>query len=178
MKKVTFLTLFLLISFFSSAQLDAFRTGVVAGFSPQGNILKSAPLNGGLMAEIVLPVIGIGAEVDLIYENKAFEYSEGDFSERFSNFKLPMYVKWRIGIPMLKGFIGAGATYSLSWQDLQAHGISKQTFNTWSFSAMLGVEVLNKIQVRLGYDYQFLNSELKNIFKGNSVYVISLGYWL
>lgn len=177
MKKTLFLALFTLTTFLSNAQLDAFRTGMMLGFSPQANMLETAPINGGLMTEFVLPVVGVGAEVDLIYENKAFKYQSGTFSERFSNFKLPMYLKWRIGVPMFKGFLGAGATYSLSWKELSEYGISKRTFDTWSLSAMAGVEVLNKVQLRFGYDYHFYKSELKNIFRGNSVIVISLGYW-
>lgn len=177
MKKTIFLVLFTLVSFLSNAQLDAFRTGFIVGFAPQDNILENAPLNAGLMTEFLVPVLGAGAEIDMIYENKAFQYHTGSFSERFSNFKLPMYLKWRMGVPMFKGFLGAGATYSLSWKDLQAYGISKRTFDTWSLSAMAGVEVANKIQLRLTYDYQFLNSQLKNIFRGNSVIILSLGYW-
>lgn len=176
-KKIVFLGLFSLVSFISNAQFDTFRTGVILGFSPNKSILETAPLNAGIMAEFVLPVVGVGAEVDLLYENKAFQTQNGSFTERFSNFKLPIYAKWRIGVPMFKGFLGAGATYSLSWKDLHEYGISRKTFDTWSLSAMAGVEVFNKLQIRINYDYQFLNSELKNIFIGNSVVVLSLGYW-
>lgn len=177
MKKIVFLALFGLMSFLSYAQLDAFRTGVILGFFPNKSILETAPLNAGIMAEFVLPVVGVGAEVDLLYENKAFQTQNGSITERFSNFKLPIYAKWRIGVPMFKGFLGAGATYSLSWKDLREYGISLRTFDTWSFSAMAGVEVFNKLQIRINYDYQFLNSQLKNVFKGNSAFTIGIGYW-
>jgi hypothetical protein len=177
MKKVVFLSLFILFSFLSKAQLDMFRSGVVLGFSPNQSILESAPLNAGIMTEFILPVVGVGAEIDLIYENKAFQTHSGSFSERFSNFKLPIYAKWKLGVPMFKGFIGAGATYSLSWKDLYEYGISRKTFEIWSFSAIAGFDIFNKIQFRLSYDYQFLNSNLKKIFKGNSVFLISVGYW-
>ena len=177
MKKIVFLALFGLMSFLSYSQLDAFRTGVILGFSPNESILETAPLNAGIMAEFVLPVVGVGAEVDLLYENKAFQTQNGSITERFSNFKLPIYAKWRIGVPMFKGFLGAGATYSLSWKDLREYGISLRTFDTWSFSAMAGVEVFNKLQIRINYDYQFLDSQLKNLFKGNTTLLFSIGYW-
>ena len=64
MKKIVFLALFGLMSFLSYSQLDAFRTGVILGFSPNESILETAPLNAGIMAEFVLPVVGVGAEVD------------------------------------------------------------------------------------------------------------------
>lgn len=177
MKKIVFLALFIFITFLSNAQSNGFRSGLILGYSPNQSILESAPINAGLTTEFILPIVGVGAEVDLVYENKAFKYQTGTFSERFSNFKLPMYLKWKIGVPSFKGFLGAGATYTLSWKELHEYGISSKTFDTWSFSAIAGIEVLNKIQLRLGYDYQFLNSKLKNIFIGNSVVVFSLGYW-
>ncbi len=176
-KKIVFLGLFIAFSFFGKAQFNTFNSGVILGFSPNKSILESAPLNVGLTTEFILPIIKVGAEVDLLYESKAFQFQNGSFTERFSNFKLPIYAKWKIGIPNFRGFLGAGATYSLSWKDLREYGISLRTFDTWSFSAMAGVEVFNKLQIRINYDYQFLNSELKNIFIGNSVVVLSLGYW-
>ena len=118
MKKIVFLALFIFITFLSNAQSNGFRSGLVFGFSPNQSILESAPINAGLATEFILPIVGVGAEVDLVYENKAFKYQTGTFSERFSNFKLPMYLKWKIGVPLFKGFLGAGATYSLSWKDL------------------------------------------------------------
>jgi hypothetical protein len=177
MKKNIFLVLFFAFSFLSNAQSDSFRAGLVAGFSPQANILETSPLNAGLMTEFTIPFIGVGAEVDMIYENKAFQYQTGSFSERFSNFKLPIYAKWKLGLPYLKGFLGAGATYSLSWKDLREYGISSKTFQVWSLSAMAGIELFNKLYFRLGYDYPFFNKKLKTIFTTDKVLTINIGCW-
>jgi hypothetical protein len=178
MKKAFFIVLFIIASFLSNAQFDNFRAGVIAGFSPNESILETAPLNAGLMTEFILPIVGIGAEIDLMYENKAFHTQNGSFTERFSNFKLPIYAKWKVGLPFLKGFLGVGATYALSWKDLYEYGISKNTFHIWSFSAMAGVEFGRKVLLRFGYDYQFLTPQLKSVFDGKSVFLISIGYWL
>lgn len=176
-KKIVFLGLFSLVSFISNAQFDTFRSGVILGFSPNKSILESAPLNVGLTTEFILPIVKVGAEVDLLYELKALQLQNGSFTERFSNFKLPIYLKWKIGIPKFRGFLGAGATYSLSWKDLSDYGISLKTFDTWSFSAIAGVEIFNKLQLRINYDYQFPNSQLKHIFKGNTTLTLGIGYW-
>lgn len=176
-KKIVFLGLFSLVSFISNAQFDTFRSGVILGFSPNKSILESAPLNVGLTTEFILPIVKVGAEVDLLYESKAFQTQNGSFTERFSNFKLPIYAKWKIGIPNFRGILGAGATYSLSWKDLREYGISLKTFDTWSFSAIAGVEIFNKLQLRINYDYHFLNSQLKHIFKGNTTLTLGIGYW-
>lgn len=176
-KKIVFLGLFSLVSFISNAQFDTFRSGVILGFSPNKSILESAPLNVGLTTEFILPILKVGAEVDLLYESKAFQTQNGSFTERFSNFKLPIYAKWKIGIPNFRGILGAGATYSLSWKDLREYGISLKTFDTWSFSAIAGVEIFNKLQLRINYDYHFLNSQLKHIFKGNTTLTLGIGYW-
>ena len=176
-KKIVFLGLFSLVSFISNAQFDTFRSGVILGFSPNKSILESAPLNVGLTTEFILPILKVGAEVDLLYESKAFQTQNGSFTERFSNFKLPIYAKWKIGIPNFRGILGAGATYSLSWKDLREYGISLKTFDTWSFSAIAGVEIFNKLQLRINYDYHFLNSQLKHIFKGNTTLTFGIGYW-
>jgi hypothetical protein len=177
MKKGVFLALFITFSFFAKAQFNTFSSGVILGFSPNESILESAPLNVGLATEFVIPVIKVGAEVDLLYERKAFQFQNGSFTERFSNFKLPMYAKWKIGVPNFRGFLGGGVTYSLSWKDLYEYGISRKTFDTWSLSAMAGIEIFNKLQLRLNYDYQFLDTQLKKIFKGNTILTVGIGYW-
>jgi hypothetical protein len=177
MKRIVFFALFITFSCFVKAQSDSFRSGVILGYSPNESILETSPLNAGLMAEFILPIVGVGAEVDFVYENKAFQTQTGSLSERFSNFKLPIYAKWRLGVPMFKGILGAGATYSLSWKDLNEYGISRKSFDTWSFSAIAGVEIFNKLQLRINYDYHFLNSQLKHIFKGNTTLTLGIGYW-
>ena len=93
MKRIVFLALFITFSCFVKAQSDSFRSGVILGYSPNESILETSPLNAGLMAEFILPIVGVGAEVDFVYENKAFQTQTGSLSERFSNFKLPIYAK-------------------------------------------------------------------------------------
>jgi hypothetical protein len=79
-KKIVFLGLFSLVSFISNAQFDTFRSGVILGFSPNKSILESAPLNVGLTTEFILPILKVGAEVDMLYESKAFQLQNGSFS--------------------------------------------------------------------------------------------------
>ncbi|MDO4756507.1 MAG: outer membrane beta-barrel protein, partial [Parabacteroides sp.] len=64
----------------------------------------------GPMIEAMIPAIGIGFDAALLYSQKGVEVGEGSVKEsmKTDNIDLPVNLKWRFGIPLVKFYLAAG----------------------------------------------------------------------
>lgn len=182
MKKISILFAFIMIAGMTcNAQL--FKFGISAGLGDQapifeGSLNDKAPVRAGATAEFILPIIGLGVEGSLLYENSPLMYANTSmFTDRYSFLKIPVAVKWRIGIPLVKVFLTLGPYYSMSWDKDLKNSVNEDSFSFFGLETSVGAEILNKIHVRIGYNYPLFSDTQKVVYDRNSSIFLGLGYW-
>lgn len=167
MKKSIGLTLavFLLTVFSASAQITfGVKGGVnISKIHFSEDIIKSDNLTGfqiGPMMEFTVPILGIGMDAAVLYSQKGLEVNSE--SHKADYLDVPVNLKWKFGLPIVKGYFTAGpyASFRIGgdkiWNVLDTQ-IKAKSFGTGlNFGA--GVEVIKHLQVGFNYDLGLTNS--------------------
>lgn len=148
------------------AQAGPFQFGIKAGLNVNKISLSKdfvnkldAPGNScgwtaGFMADFTVPIIGVGADVSLMYSRMNNGAEEADLYGK--NFiEIPVNVKYKFTIPVIasvfKPYLFTGPQFGLrldkesTWANLKS-----RTFQmNWNFG--LGVQLINHIQVSASY---------------------------
>ncbi|MDR1499591.1 MAG: PorT family protein [Tannerellaceae bacterium] len=121
------------------------------------DILKTENLTGfhiGPTIEVMVPYVGVGFDAAILYSQKGL-YSSTDMRGVSTDYiDVPVNFKWKIGLPIVKGYLSAGpyASIRVSGEDLdriQTQIKSKSFAAGLNFGA--GVEVFNSLQVGFNY---------------------------
>ncbi|CAK7055897.1 MAG: hypothetical protein PARBA_02006 [Parabacteroides sp.] len=115
--------------------------------------------NIGPMAEIMVPIAGLGFDGAILYSQKGVGLKNSD-NENVKNdyIDVPVNVKWKFGLPIIKGYFSAGPYVSFRvggekfWNLGSAVGdqLKAHTFGAGlNFGA--GVEVVKHVQVGFNY---------------------------
>ena len=150
MKKQVTLVLFILCVAFTSANAQFFNFGVKGGvnFSDQTIDIGDFDLdpshrtgfNAGLFFALKLPVVGLGVEADVLYSQKGSKfdminpllsstYEMVDIKTRFSYIDIPLYLRWSIGFPFVKPYVGIGPSFSFAVQKkIEGNFLDKDDF--------------------------------------------------
>lgn len=128
---------------------------------------------GGLMCEFTVPVIGLGLDASLMYVRRSVkaEYEPGTGGPATAvtgttigrdYLTLPINLKWKINIPVVKPFITTGPEFSFltSRKAVSDAWRNKSVDYSWNFGA--GVELLGHLQVAASYGIG-LNNALKKV---------------
>ena len=158
-----------------AAKADGFKVGPIVGvninkFSIDKTALKSdnrAGFTAGIQAEFTVPLIGIGADVALMYVNRSSETevtgteltelasSEDAITKaKYHYLAIPLHLKYKLSLPAINNvvapyvFTGPNFAFRLSkeiYNDFQA----KKYNMGWDFG--LGVEVIKHLQIGACY---------------------------
>lgn len=153
----------------------------------------------GPTMEAMLPGIGIGVDVGLIYSQRGFKLtdrSDGqEASTRMGYIDLPVNLKWKFGIPIVKVYLTAGPYISLKVsQNSDLSSLAEKgsaildDVKAKSFSAGLnfgmGVEVFKHLQVGANYglglteDYKSDKPKIGDLFHPkSSLWSITAAYY-
>ena len=121
-----------------------------------------AGFTGGVMVEFLAPVLGVGVDLSAMYvhRNVAVPDAEGDFSghtKGLDYIELPLYLKWRIGIPLIEKivspyiFTGPSFAFLTSKRAINEAFKNKSCDVAWNVGA--GVELLKHLQVGASYGF-------------------------
>ena len=125
--------------------------------------------HAGIFYKLDLP-LSLGVQAEVLYSQKGSHYSSGgsDIKNHFGYLDIPIYLRWRLGLPLVKPYAGAGPYFSFplnkkvtgvdSSSDLGSSGFSNSDFG---IGATLGVEMFDRLQVSLNYQWG-----LRNIYSG------------
>lgn len=168
----------LLISFLvvipASAQLKfGVKAGVnVAQLSYDNKILETAAnsvtgFTGGVMAELIVPIIGVGVDASLMYSRVGSDLPTVDELEQYSLVRqnmdylsIPINLKWKAGIPFLgKVFLAAGPNFSFLINDDLMENIKTQQNVDLGVNLGGGIELLSKLQLSLQYTWGLTEHE-------------------
>lgn len=162
MKKVfgILLTLVLLAAP-ASAQFDfGFKAGVNMPEKPSNISEMTKSRTGwfvGPTAKFVIPIIGLGAEVNLLYSQNSNEI-EGTTVTRKS-FELPVYLRYEFSLPLVNQFLEPFLAVGPQWSwnvggKTKSLGGSEYSFrdSNLSLNFGLGAIVLDHIQLHANYN--------------------------
>lgn len=147
-----------------------FRFGVRAGVNVNSlhfneELLSSdnrAGFTGGVMAEFTVPLIGVGADLGVMYVKRNSQYMQTLADKTVATEKMhsdyieiPLNLKYKIGIPaissLLKPYIFTGPSFAfLTSKKAINEFVEKKTCDiAWNFG--LGLEFFNHLQVSASY---------------------------
>lgn len=134
--------------------------------------------NVGPMIEFQLPIVGIGMDAAILYSQRGFKDGDEDKTVKTSYMDIPLNLKWKIGIPLVKFYAAAGPYISFKVAGEKFWDIPGSVtgqLKAKSFGAGLnfgaGVELLSHLQVGFNYGLGLTNDYetfgLKDIADGN-----------
>ena len=147
-----------------------FRFGVRAGLNVNSLHFNKeifdennrAGFTGGVMAEFTVPIIGVGADLGVMYvrRNSQFMQTLADKTTEVQNLnsdyiEIPLNIKYKIGIPaissILKPYIFTGPSFAFltSKKHIENFVHDKSCDIAWNFG--LGLEFFNHLQVGASY---------------------------
>jgi len=108
----------------------------------------------GPMAEFTVPLLGIGMDAAILYSQKGLDYQSK--SHKTDYLDIPVNLKWKFGLPIVKGYLTAGPYASFRIGGDKIWNVMSEQIKAKSFGAGLnfgaGVEVIKHLQVGLNYD--------------------------
>lgn len=113
---------------------------------------------GGLTAEYIAPMLGLGADVSVMYAHMKTNVTIDQMgSENVSGnfFEIPVHLKYKLSIPAAESiispyiFTGPSVAFKLSGED-SFFGTKK---TQWGWDLGLGVELIRHLQIGAGYTF-------------------------
>lgn len=149
---------------------------------------------GGVTAEYIAPVLGLGFDVSLMYSRltvaRAQEFGTNyddatNFGTKSSNFfEIPLHIKYKLDIPMVSGLVapyiytGPSAAFKLGGSD----DYFKTKSTQWGWDLGLGLQLINHLQIGAGYTFginKLANWTYRNVNEVNVVDNVKVrnNYW-
>ena len=138
----------------------------ISTLSLSGNLSDNFKANnissftGGLMAEFMVPVIGIGVDASLMYTRKGSELK--DITSGISESKhvdyveIPINLKYKFSLPVvgsiLSPFVYAGPSFAFRVGDNFKEQFKEKSFDT-AINVGLGLELFNHLQIAGQYGW-------------------------
>ena len=167
MKKVTGLVLIILMAFIAVPAKSQLKFGVKGGLNISSvhlnsDILKADNVTGfqiGPMIETTIPLIGIGLDAAILYSQKGVDMkTEGTVtstSMKTDYLDIPVNLKWKFGIPLVKAYLSAGPYVGFRVGGDKIWNVLGEQIKAKNFSAGLnfgvGAELISHLQVGINY---------------------------
>lgn len=167
MKKVTGLVLVILMVFIAVPAKSQLKFGVKGGLNissvhMNSDILKVDNVTGfqiGPMIETTIPLIGIGLDAAILYSQKGVDMkTEGTVtstSMKTDYLDIPVNLKWKFGIPLVKAYLSAGPYVGFRVGGDKIWNVLGEQIKAKNFSAGLnfgvGAELISHLQVGINY---------------------------
>lgn len=166
--KRVFIALLMLVAISSSA-FAQFRWGIKAGLNVTSlhfdqstfDSANRAGFTGGLTAEFTVPIIGVGADVSVMYTHRT-NVVEGQDTEGLKTFKsdfieIPLHLKYKIGLPVvgkiITPYIFTGPNFGILASKKAINDAWKRKAFDVAWDLGLGVQLFNHLQVGASYGW-------------------------
>ena len=132
----------------------------------------------GPMAEVQIPIIGLGIDASLLYSQKGMELVEGE-NMKNQSLSVPVYLKYTFGLGNILGIFGqVGPQFDYKLGDLsksievsKANGSGKDVQEfildqySWSINIGAGVKLINHIQAAVNYNIPLSQEGTYNLYE-------------
>lgn len=138
-----------------------------------------AGFTAGVQAEYIAPVLGIGADISLMYMYQSTKVEDKKVSGNF--FEIPLHAKYQISLPAIESIVapyiytGPSVAFKLGGKDSYGHTKSTQ----WGWDLGIGLTLIKHLQIGAGYTFGINNIAKKFDFVENASNDIKLknNYW-
>lgn len=167
MKKVTGLLLIVLMAIIAVPASAQLKFGVKGGLNISSvhfssDLLKADNVTGfqiGPMIETTIPLIGVGLDAAILYSQKGMDLktraSASSTSMKTDYIDVPVNLKWKFGIPLVKAYLAAGPYVGFRVGGDKIWNVLGDQIKAKSFSAGLnfgvGAELINHLQIGFNY---------------------------
>lgn len=145
---------------FADLNIDDYKTNRAAGWFV------------GPTAEFLMPVIGIGLDASLLYSRVNSEVGISglvDKKYKLDYLSVPVNIKYKLGLPVIKPFIYAGPEFNLrvhdnfsdiwdDFEDLTDRKSFKSRAGDMQMNVGGGIEFFNKLEVFVNYNFALTNT--------------------
>ena len=167
-KLIVFFSIAACLLFVSSPAQAQLRFGVKAGvnlsrLSFDSDVYKSnnhAGFTGGVMAEFMIPVLGIGVDGSVLYTRKDVREGTGfakAYDKKLDYLDIPVNFKWKFGVPLLKFFLTAGPNFGFMLSDMSDVKNMVETGDRkfdMGINVGGGLEIFNHVQVAVSHNWR------------------------
>lgn len=121
-----------------------------------------AGFTAGITAEYIAPVLGLGADISLMYMYQQTSLNDQKVKGNF--FEIPLHAKYQLSIPAAANiiapyiFTGPSVAFKLGGADSYSHTKNTQ----WGWDLGLGVTLVKHLQIGAGYSFG-INNIMKNL---------------
>lgn len=153
-----------------------------------GNKDNSTGFFIGPMAEVTIPIVGLGLDGALLYSQRGDSYSATEDGENITvstkqqGIEIPINLKYTIGLGSTLGiYIAAGPDFFFNFKDIEFTGVDVDTKRTQvGLNLGAGVKLLSHLQVGINYQIPLGDSfdltELANVGAKTKTWQISAAY--
>jgi len=113
---------------------------------------------GGVMADLSLPIMGLGIDASLLYTHRDNDLYDGYETFKRDYIDIPVHVRLKLGIVGLKElfapYVFTGPSFSILFHDDMPTGYdSSKTYTSWDVGG--GVELFKHLQISATYGIGF-----------------------
>ena len=130
----------------------------------------------GPMAELQIPIIGIGVDASVLYSNKGLEVTDTETMKNQA-LAIPVSLKYSFGLGNFAAvFVAAGPEFDYKIGDLNCKfqdGNDVKEFalekSTWSINVGAGIKLINHIQAGINYNIPVSKEGAYKLYENQSV---------
>ena len=189
MKQMKKLLVVLLVAVMGAGVANAgLRFGVKAGLNVNHLSASTQILNknnragwtAGVMTEFQLPLVGLGADISLMYSHMNSQVMVNNQTESNKNFiEIPLNLKYKIGLPVVGRFLApyvfTGPSFGFKLDKSTVSDFKTKTFQSvWNIG--LGLEFVNHLQIGASYGFG-MNNIVKMVSKEAQPVKYHNNYW-
>ena len=134
------------------AQAQFFQLGIKGGANVSKLSFNDEDRGGffiGPMAEVTIPIIGIGVDAALLYNQKGSKSDE--YNMKQSGLDIPINLKYTFGLGSMLGiYVAAGPDFFFNFKD-DTHNVIKKK-STVGLNLGVGVKLIKHLQVGINYN--------------------------
>lgn len=114
----------------------------------------------GPMIDFTVPILGIGMDAAVLYSQKGIEQNSESLKTDYLD--VPVNLKWKFGLPVVKGYLTAGPYASFRIGGDKIWNVVDQQIKAKNFGTGLnfgaGVEIVKHLQVGFNYELGLTNA--------------------
>lgn len=140
------------------AQAQFFQMGIKGGANVSKISFNKEDRGGffiGPMAEVTIPILGLGIDAALLYNQKGSKSDE--FNLKQSGLDIPVNLKWTFGLGSMFGiYVAAGPDFFFNFKDDTYNVTKRKSMVGMNFGA--GLKLIKHLQVGVNYNIPLGNS--------------------
>lgn len=133
---------------------------------------------GGLLMDLNIPILGIGAEVSAMYTHRNDRLSNNNYNFKRHYIEIPVYLRYQFSLPAVKSivapYIFTGPSFSILFNE-DAPTSYKNSKTYLSLDVGAGVDLFKHLRLSASYDIglskaaKYFDDRFEGVFEGGNI---------